>query len=124
MGQRPDRGPLNKSIGGRLKMARTLRGLSQEALAERLGGISFQQLQKYENGTNMISASRLKMAADTLMLPLSFFYANNGMTADGYNKDNVRLAHGFTKIRSRALRNAILRMIREAAKEAEANGRG
>jgi len=60
-------------IGQRLRMRRKLAGLSQDQLAERLG-ITFQQVQKYEKGTNRISASRLFDAARLLSVPVSYFF--------------------------------------------------
>ena len=60
-------------IGQRLRMRRKLAGLSQEQLAERLG-VTFQQVQKYEKGTNRISASRLFGAARLLSVPVSYFF--------------------------------------------------
>ena len=60
-------------IGQRLRLRRKLAGLSQEQLAERLG-VTFQQVQKYEKGTNRISASRLFGAARLLSVPVSYFF--------------------------------------------------
>ena len=60
-------------VGARLRMRRKLLDLSQEDLAKSLG-ITFQQVQKYERGTNRISASKLYAAAQTLRVPVSFFF--------------------------------------------------
>ena len=60
-------------IGQRLRLRRKLAGLSQEQLAERVG-VTFQQMQKYEKGTNRISASRLFAAARLLSVPVSYFF--------------------------------------------------
>lgn len=65
--------PVDMHVGQRLRMRRTLLGMSQEMLAERLG-ISFQQLQKYEKGSNRLSASRLHELARMLDVPVSFFF--------------------------------------------------
>ena len=51
-----------------------LLGMSQEKLGEALG-LTFQQVQKYEKGTNRISASRLQQISETLSIPLAFFFA-------------------------------------------------
>jgi transcriptional regulator with XRE-family HTH domain len=64
---------LDKEIGYRLRMARQAANLSQERLGEQLG-ITFQQIQKYERGTNRVSASRLQQIAGILNVPLSFFF--------------------------------------------------
>lgn len=60
-------------VGNRIRMRRQLIGMSQEKLGELLG-ITFQQVQKYEKGTNRISASRLFYAAKTLGVPVQFFF--------------------------------------------------
>ena len=63
---------LDARVGNRLKLRRTVLGMSQEALADRLG-ISWQQLQKYEAGINRISASRLVQLAEILRTDFSWF---------------------------------------------------
>jgi transcriptional regulator with XRE-family HTH domain len=73
-------------IGQRLRMQRKLAGLSQEQLAERLG-VTFQQVQKYEKGTNRISASRLFGAARLLSVPVSFFF--EGLATSDTQSENV-----------------------------------
>jgi transcriptional regulator with XRE-family HTH domain len=73
-------------IGQRLRMRRKLAGLSQEQLAERLG-VTFQQVQKYEKGTNRISASRLFDAARLLSVPVSFFF--EGLATSDAPSENV-----------------------------------
>ncbi len=60
-------------VGNRIRMRRQLIGMSQEKLGELLG-ITFQQVQKYEKGSNRISASRLYYAAKTLGVPPQFFF--------------------------------------------------
>ena len=77
--------PVDLHVGGRLKQIRGLRGLSQTNLADSVG-LTFQQIQKYENGANRISASRLWEFAERLNVPVSFFY-------DGLDdsRDNIEL---------------------------------
>src|ERR671926_591337 len=65
--------PVDKHVGGRVRLRRMLIGMSQEKLGEALG-ITFQQVQKYEKGTNRIGASRLHQIAQVLGVPISFFY--------------------------------------------------
>lgn len=60
-------------IGARVRASRLLAGLTQQEVAFRLG-LTFQQLQKYENGTNRISVSRLQEIAAIVNQPLSFFF--------------------------------------------------
>ena len=59
-------------VGARLRMRRLMMGLSQSKLGEHLG-VTFQQIQKYEKGTNRISAARLKQAAQVLDTTIQFF---------------------------------------------------
>jgi transcriptional regulator with XRE-family HTH domain len=65
--------PVDRHVGSRVRMRRMLVGMSQEKLGEALG-ITFQQIQKYEKGTNRIGASRLHQIARVLSVPVEFFY--------------------------------------------------
>ena len=65
--------PIDVHVGNRIRMRRMLIGMSQEKLGERLG-LTFQQVQKYEKGTNRVSASRLFHVAHVLGVPVQFFY--------------------------------------------------
>lgn len=71
MKKAPD--PVDRHVGHRVRVRRLLVGVSQEKLGDALG-VTFQQIQKYEKGTNRISASRLRQIADMLGVPVSFFY--------------------------------------------------
>ena len=64
--------PIDSHVGSRVRLRRTLLGLSQEKLGEALG-LTFQQVQKYERGVNRIGASRLFDLARVLDVPLSSF---------------------------------------------------
>jgi len=65
--------PIDMHVGGRVRLRRTLLGMSQERLGEALG-LTFQQVQKYERGTNRIGASRLYRLSQVLDIPVSFFF--------------------------------------------------
>ncbi len=65
--------PVDVHVGGRVRLRRTLLGLSQEKLGEAIG-LTFQQVQKYERGANRIGASRLYDLSRVLDVPVSFFY--------------------------------------------------
>ena len=65
--------PIDVHVGSRLLMGRVLLGLNQTELGEAIG-VTFQQLQKYEKGTNRISASRLFDLSHVLDVPFSFFF--------------------------------------------------
>lgn len=69
----PNGHPVDVHVGARLRLRRILLGLSQEKLGEALG-LSFQQVQKYERGSNRVSASRLWQIAKVLEVPVSFFF--------------------------------------------------
>ena len=64
---------LDAEIGRRLRQARLVDNLTQNGLAQKLS-ISFQQVQKYENGTNRVSSSRLWSISRVLGLPITYFY--------------------------------------------------
>src|SRR3954447_25185119 len=65
--------PVDKHVGSRVRMRRLMLGMSQEKLGEGLG-LTFQQIQKYEKGTNRIGASRLQQICDILHIPVSFLF--------------------------------------------------
>ena len=65
--------PVDVHVGGRLRLRRTLLGISQENLGESVG-LTFQQIQKYERGANRVSASRLYEFCQILDVPLTFFF--------------------------------------------------
>ena len=64
--------PIDLHVGQRLRQRRCLLGMTQQKLAESVG-IKFQQIQKYEKGTNRVSASRLYKSAQALNEPLQYF---------------------------------------------------
>ena len=65
--------PTDKHVGSRVRMRRMMLGMSQEKLGDSLG-LTFQQVQKYEKGTNRIGASRLQQISQILQVPVSFFF--------------------------------------------------
>src|SRR5918997_5934088 len=91
---RPDRehrpSPIDVHVGGRVRLRRTLMGMSQERLGEALG-LTFQQVQKYERGVNRIGASRLFDLARVLDVPIGFFFDDmpdslGGTTSGGISR--------------------------------------
>lgn len=64
-------------VGNRVRVRRKTLGMTQHGLAELLG-ITFQQIQKYEKGTNRIGASRLQLISEILRVPVGFFFENGG----------------------------------------------
>lgn len=65
--------PIDVQVGSRVRLRRTMLGMSQEKLAEAIG-LTFQQIQKYERGANRIGASRLHELSRVLDVPVSFFF--------------------------------------------------
>lgn len=65
--------PIDIHVGSRIRLRRVLIGMSQEKLGDQLG-ITFQQVQKYEKGTNRVGASRLYRISQVLGVPVSFFF--------------------------------------------------
>jgi len=67
--------PVDKHVGARVRMRRMMLSMSQEKLGDALG-LTFQQVQKYEKGTNRIGASRLQHISTVLQVPVAFFFEN------------------------------------------------
>ena len=65
--------PTDKHVGSRLRMRRLMLGMSQAYIADAVG-VTFQQVQKYEKGTNRVSASRLQHLSQILQVPVPFFF--------------------------------------------------
>jgi len=74
--KRPD--PVDIEVGHRIRIERLARGLSQTALANRLG-VTFQQVQKYEKGVNRVGAGRLTKIAEVLGIDVSTFFNGKDM---------------------------------------------
>ena len=72
--------PIDVHVGARMRLRRTLLGMSQEKLGEAIG-LTFQQVQKYERGANRIGASRLFDLSRVLDVPVSFFFDDMGEAA-------------------------------------------
>jgi transcriptional regulator with XRE-family HTH domain len=120
--------PIDKHVGSRVRMRRLMLGMSQQKLADALG-LTFQQVQKYEKGTNRISASRLQHAADVLGVAVPFFFEGAAdKHAPGYtapspayvnefvsSHDGLRLIKAFTRIDSAELRRSIVGLVEEIA---------
>ncbi|HBK90250.1 MAG TPA: transcriptional regulator [Parvularcula sp.] len=79
--------PIDIHVGNRVRQRRRLVGMTQHALAEAVN-IRFQQIQKYENGVNRISASRLWEIAAALRAPVTYFYDGLGEPAVTFEETN------------------------------------
>ena len=90
--------PIDKHVGSRVRMRRVLIGMSQERLGGALG-LTFQQVQKYEKGTNRIGASRLQQIAGVLSVPPAFFFedmpAGEGQPDASFSDDGAGFVVDF-----------------------------
>lgn len=119
--------PTDKYVGSRVRMRRMMLGLSQEKLADALG-LTFQQVQKYEKGTNCISASRLQAISQILDTPVHFFFDGAPQSGKGEQglaespspayvtdflttSDGLALVRAFVRIKDASLRRSIVRMV-------------
>jgi len=120
-------------IGRKIRALRLERGLSQSGLADGID-LTFQQVQKYEKGTNRVSAGRLQRIADMLNTPVMFFYS--GMGADAKKKDQrngglafiqtkgaMRLVRAYADISSRTTKYALV-VLAESLRNKERGPRG
>lgn len=121
-------------VGARISLRRSALGLSQTALAQQLG-VSFQQVQKYEKGTNRVGASRLQDIASILSAPVSYFFENapskeasampvhaeepaNAMVMEFCSSaEGLTLNRAFVKISSPKTRKRIIELVRALADE-------
>jgi transcriptional regulator with XRE-family HTH domain len=87
-----DPNPIDVHVGARVRLRRTLMGMSQEKLGEAIG-LTFQQVQKYERGANRVGASRLFDLSRVLDVPVSFFFDD---MPDGVSKQSPRLINAGT----------------------------
>lgn len=88
--------PIDVHVGARVRLRRTLLGMSQEKLGEALG-LTFQQVQKYERGVNRIGASRLFDLARVLDVPIGFFFDDMPDGMGGVANTGPRRGFGFAE---------------------------
>ena len=89
--------PIDVHVGSRIRLRRTLLGMSQERLGEALG-LTFQQVQKYERGVNRVGASRLFDLSRVLDVPISFFFDDMpDSLANAYGGQVARRVGGFSE---------------------------
>ena len=125
--------PIDKHVGSRVRMRRMMLSMSQEKLGDALG-LTFQQVQKYEKGTNRIGASRLQQIAHILQVPVSFFFegapAGGGAHQAGgmaeapspayvsdflATSDGLSLTKSFMRIKNTKLRRRIVDLVEQIA---------
>ncbi|TMJ05255.1 MAG: helix-turn-helix transcriptional regulator [Alphaproteobacteria bacterium] len=125
--------PIDKHVGSRVRMRRMMLGMSQEKLGDSLG-LTFQQVQKYEKGTNRIGASRLQQISLILQVPVSFFFEGAPPppgTATGLEEapspayvtdflattDGLALVKAFMRIPNPRLRRRVVELVQEMVGE-------
>jgi transcriptional regulator with XRE-family HTH domain len=114
--------PIDIHVGARVRMARLAAGLSQEQLAGALG-VTFQQVQKYEKGTNRFGAGRLYDAAKVLKVTVGYFFESAGGKPSADNpeldaitgalstSEGIRIAQSLSRITDPRLRRSIADML-------------
>ena len=126
--------PIDKYVGSRIRMRRIMLGMSQEKLGDALG-LTFQQIQKYEKGTNRVGASRLQQIADVLQVHVSFMFegapagANSGGMGESASpayvsdflatSDGLALTKAFTRLKDAKLRRSIVDLVEQIAAREE-----
>lgn len=125
--------PIDKYVGSRIRMQQLLEGMSQEKLGEALG-LTFQQVQKCEKGTNRVGASRLQQLASILRVtPAFFFEGAPAMPGEGRatgaapvpnfvsdflaTVEGLDLIRAFVRIKNPKLRRMIVAFVEEIAPE-------
>lgn len=125
--------PIDKHVGSRVRMRRMMLGMSQEKLGDALD-LTFQQVQKYEKGTNRIGASRVQEISQILQVPVAFFFEgapNLHPQLDGMGEapspafvsdflatsEGLALTKAFTRIKQTKLRRRIVDLVEEIAGE-------
>ena len=123
--------PIDIHVGSRIRLRRNMISMSQEKLGEALG-ITFQQIQKYEKGTNRVGASRLQQISKVLGVPVSFFFEDapgDDVPAGGMAEANssayvvdflsssegLQLNRAFARITDARVRRKIVDLVRTLA---------
>jgi transcriptional regulator with XRE-family HTH domain len=108
--------PADAEVGKRIRARRLELGLSQTQLGD-LIGVTFQQIQKYEQGTNRIGASRLGQAADALQVKVNDFFDKQSMISDSQfddlTSDEIRLVRALNTIRDGRIRRLLVELAEE-----------
>jgi transcriptional regulator with XRE-family HTH domain len=116
----------DRHVGMRIRMRRTVLGMSQERLGELLG-ITFQQVQKYEKGTNRIGTGRLINIAEALNAPITYFFEGYTNVASDDNaegdlsqimttREGLALARAFAQMTDPTIRQSFVNMAEAIAR--------
>ena len=127
--------PTDIHVGSRIRLRRNMLGMSQEKLGETLG-ITFQQVQKYEKGTNRVGASRLQAICEVLGVPVSFMFEDapgssttpaGGLAEAGSNAfaiefctsaEGLQLNRAFVRIPDPKVRRKVIELVKALAVDA------
>jgi transcriptional regulator with XRE-family HTH domain len=132
--------PIDKHVGSLVRMRRMMLDMSQSTLGNALG-ITFQQVQKYEKGTNRISASRLQQVCHTLQVPVAFFFEGaphvpavtisnerqpspDRFTDFMATREGLTLAKAFMRITNVQVRRRIVNLVEQIEEHQNTAGRG
>ena len=120
---------LDIEVGRRIRQRRAMLGLSQSKLADELG-VTFQQVQKYEKGTNRVGSSRLQSIARFLGVPISYFFdgITDAQTNSGgdacetvadflLSTEGLQLNRAFLAIQNEKVRRKFVAMVKSVANE-------
>lgn len=129
MHKRPSPDPIDAHVGSRVRICRAHRDLSQADLGEAIG-LTFQQIQKYERGTNRISASRLYEIAQVLDVPVSFFFDDMPGTIEQKppaeapadpltRREALEVVRAYHAIADKSVRKSLFDMIKAVIKSDE-----
>jgi transcriptional regulator with XRE-family HTH domain len=124
---------IDKHVGGRVRTRRMMLKMSQTALGDALG-LTFQQVQKYEKGTNRIGAGRLQHIAHFLQVPVEFLFEGapggsmkdiNPLTFDYVSdfvatSDGLALLKAFTQLKDTAMRRRVLNLVEQISQRQRA----
>jgi transcriptional regulator with XRE-family HTH domain len=132
--------PIDVHVGARIRLRRTLLGISQEKLAEAIG-LTFQQVQKYEKGVNRVSSSRLVDLANTLDVSVPYFFEQMSATVQGQTpsmlmdakklpkpddekdpmvkRETLELVRAYYRIPDPAVRKRLGELVRTVARSSE-----
>ena len=109
-GKEPRPRPIDVHVGSRIRLRRTLLGMSQQRLGEALG-LTFQQVQKYESGVNRVSASRLFDLSRVLDVPIGFFF-DDVRDVVLSRRETLELVAAYYRIIDPAARQRVLDLIK------------
>jgi transcriptional regulator with XRE-family HTH domain len=116
------RNAVDLKVGERIRQLRKRRKMSQDTLAKAVG-VTFQQIQKYENGRNRVGASRLHLVADTLAVPIAELFndESGGRTSKApkpvsFDPQALRVAEAFAKIADKDIRKWLIEMAEAMAR--------